>query len=1257
MPFLITTLFTLFTQAALAVSPGSLLTYEGVLTDSGGTPITSPQTVTFSVLYGSCVLYSETQSITPGSVGEFSVVVGTGTRTDTTNNTADRIFASAGSVNCQSASAVSMSGFTTRALRINVAGTDLTPDVTIGNIPVSINSQKLADKGPSDFLQVNAALGTTQSNLESILARFTSLDSLLTAYTGGTLTAQSATNFTGSLAGDVGGTQGATVVNRIKGVNLDMTGLTSGKILKYNGTAFSVADDNTGTLPSDASYVAKGIVQFDTNVSISGMLISSGVARVNVGTSADQIVKLDSMGKLPAVDGSALINTPKEIPAGATSGQVLSSTGSTLQWITPSSTDSTKLPLAGGTMSGAIEMGSNNMTNVGFITMSPNKSLHLSNNSADPSLSTADKGKVWFNSTTNQIKYWDGSSTQALGVAGSGLTSLNGLTGSTQTFGTIGTSGTVPNWSSASSIHTLNIPLASGAGVTAGLLSKSDYDAFNAKQATGNYITALTGDVSATGPGSVAATISNGVITTAKIADGTVTATDMNFTGINSGTSSLVLKDSTGKFSDFNCSTAGQIPTWTISGFTCQTPTALLPTLADSRIWVGNGSAIATAVPVSGDATLSNTGALTLVTVGSGGSGVSKITFDTKGRVTTGSALISSDITTILGYTPVNKAGDTMTGSLGFANYTMSSETTMTGGLTISDKGKTWYNSTTNQIKFWDGSTAQTLGVAGSGVTNVSGTSPISVTNGSTTPNISVATATASSLGVMQAGSGLSVASGTVSVVSAPDLSTIASTGIVQRTGAGAYTALGVLAPLNVSGSSLGLTYGSGLFLNTGTLQVDSGTTANKIVALNSSAQIPAVDGSLLTNISAGNISGTVSITKGGTGATTATTAFNALSPLTTKGDLLTHSGSTNTRLPAGTDGQLLVADSVSANGMKWFAPPFFKNGGNTFGSDALLGTTDAYNLNLMAGGVSKMSVTPSGNVVVGTGTPIVSGGNTGPGVITLHGGGASVTDAGAIEMTNPIASVANGTLGGKLNFNVINNAGNKTVVSIQGIAEGSGGANGYGGRMIFQTKVDNATSNQVAMVIASSGFIGMGNSAPAYKLDVNGDINVANGFVYRVNGVQICSSTGCTTSSDRNLKENIIPLENSLENILKLEGVAYQYRDKTVYTDKDQIGVIAQDVEKVFPQVVITDKKTGFKAVAYDHLVAPLIEAVKSLYARLVSTEESVANHERRLASLEDQKVDHAEIEKLKKENEELKKQNEKLEKDLNLIKSHLGL
>lgn len=57
---------------------------------------------------------------------------------------------------------------------------------------------------------------------------------------------------------------------------------------------------------SNASYAGKGLVQFLTDAPTSGMTVASGVANVNFGTSANQIVKLDGSAKLPAVDGSQL---------------------------------------------------------------------------------------------------------------------------------------------------------------------------------------------------------------------------------------------------------------------------------------------------------------------------------------------------------------------------------------------------------------------------------------------------------------------------------------------------------------------------------------------------------------------------------------------------------------------------------------------------------------------------------------------------------------------------------------------------------------------------------------------------------------------------------------------------------------------------------------------------------------------------------------------------------------------------------------
>lgn len=64
-----------------------------------------------------------------------------------------------------------------------------------------------------------------------------------------------------------------------------------------------------------------------------------------------------------------------------------------------------------------------------------------------------------------------------------------------------------------------------------------------------------------------------------------------------------------------------------------------------------------------------------------------------------------------------------------------------------------------------------------------------------------------------------------------------------------------------------------------------------------------------------------VTIANGGTGQTTATAAFNALDPLTTKGDIIVHNGTDSVRIAVGSNNQVLTADSAQTEGVKWATP------------------------------------------------------------------------------------------------------------------------------------------------------------------------------------------------------------------------------------------------------------------------------------------------------------------------------------------------
>lgn len=102
--------------------------------------------------------------------------------------------------------------------------------------------------------------------------------------------------------------------------------------------------------------------------------------------------------------------------------------------------------------------------------------------------------------------------------------------------------------------------------------------------------------------------------------------------------------------------------------------------------------------------------------------------------------------------------------------------------------------------------------------------------------------------------------------------------------------------------------------------------------------------------------------------------------------------------------------------------------------------------------------------------------------------------------------------------------------------------------------------------------------------------VNVSSTKLYFNPSTGTLSATLFTSLSDRTQKTDIRPIENAIETIKQLNGVKYKWKDNH---NQPSIGVIAQEIEKVLPEVVIQNAD-GLKSVSYGNIVGLLIEAIK---------------------------------------------------------------
>ena len=140
---------------------------------------------------------------------------------------------------------------------------------------------------------------------------------------------------------------------------------------------------------------------------------------------------------------------------------------------------------------------------------------------------------------------------------------------------------------------------------------------------------------------------------------------------------------------------------------------------------------------------------------------------------------------------------------------------------------------------------------------------------------------------------------------------------------------------------------------------------------------------------------------------------------------------------------------------------------------------------------------------------------------------------------------------------------------------------------VLINNIIATGTANQFLQVSGGAAFygtgsnVGIGTTAPTSTLHVQGNAYITG----------VTTSTDFDSLSDFNLKTNIHQIEDSLSKVIQIRGVTFNWKD----TNRGSAGVIAQEVEKVLPELVSGEET---KTVNYNGVIGALVEAVKELKA-----------------------------------------------------------